>query len=525
MGPQYNGEYGKQLNTLSHSLNTAAKSSHYADIARSRIHPKRGKTTMKRILLAAALCGLPLCALADIGVDGARHLLLRTGFGANPAQIAVFAPLSREAAVDKILAGARTQAITPPPGWANEPFERPGQPGLSEEQKKALQQERNQHAVELRSWWLTEMRNTPSPLTEKMTLFWHNHFVSALDKVRSPQMMYQQNLLLRHYALGDFGQLLHAVARDPAMMRYLDTANNRKEQPNENFAREVMELFTLGEGHYTEQDIREAARAFTGWGLDHDDQFIVRPRLRDTGDKLIFGQRGNFDGDDVVDLLLQQPQTSVFITNKLWRNFVSPTPDAAAVNKLAADFRRNHYQLKPLMRALLLTPQFWRSQGQLVKSPVELTVGTLVTFDLMPPDWRVIAGLNRQLEQDVFAPPNVKGWPGGEAWINSATLLTRKQFLDRITHDAAPARDAFAQADGSMNEMAGREARINRFVAKGVASMKLQPDEWAAIYDVKSASDAARMLLAVPPANPLPQGESGAKAIAQLLMDPSYQVE
>ncbi|OHX19021.1 DUF1800 domain-containing protein [Chromobacterium sphagni] len=480
---------------------------------------------IKNILLGASLCSLPILAMADIGIDGARHLLLRTGFGANPAQIAVYAPLSREAAVDKVLAATATQAVTPPPSWANDPFERPGQPGLTEEQKKTLQQERNQHAVELRSWWLTEMRNTPSPLTEKMTLFWHNHFVSALDKVRSPQMMYQQNLLLRHYALGDFGQLLHAVARDPAMMRYLDTANNRKEQPNENFAREVMELFTLGEGHYSEQDIREAARAFTGWGLDHDDQFIVRPRLRDTGEKTIFGQRGNFDGNDVIDLLLQQPATAVFVTNKLWRNFVSPTPDPATVGRLAEQFRRSHYQIKPLLRAMLLTPQFWRSQGQLVKSPVELTVGTLVTFDLMPADWRVIAGLNRQLGQDLFAPPNVKGWPGGEAWINSATLLTRKQFLDRIAHDAAPARDAFAQADGDMSEMAGREARIRRFAANGLNSMKLQPDEWAAIYHARSATDSARLLLALPPANPLPPDTSGAKAIAQLLLDPAYQVE
>ncbi|QEL55891.1 DUF1800 domain-containing protein [Chromobacterium paludis] len=480
---------------------------------------------IQKLLLTGTLLALPFAALADIGVDGARHLLLRTGFGANPAQIAAFAPLSREAAVDKILAGVRAQAVTPPPGWTNEPFERPSQPGLSEEQKKALQQERNQHAVALRSWWLTEMRDTPSPLTEKMTLFWHNHFVSSLEKVRSPQMMYRQNLLLRRYALGDFGQLLHAVARDPAMMRYLDTVNNRQDQPNENFAREVMELFTLGEGHYSEQDIREAARAFTGWGLDRAQEFIYRPRLRDDGDKVIFGQRGDFDGDDVVDLLLQQPSTAVFVTNKLWRNFVSPTPDAATVNKLAADFRRSHYQIKPLMRALLLTPQFWRSQGLLVKSPVELTVGTLVTFDLRPPDWRVIAGLNRQLGQDVFAPPNVKGWPGGEAWINSATLLTRKQFLDRIARDAAPARDAFVQADGGMNEMAAREARINRFINRGLNSMKLQPDEWAAMYGVRNPDDAARLLLAVPPTNPLPPGESGAKAIAQLLLDPAYQVE
>ena len=173
---------------------------------------------------------------------------------------------------------------------------------------------------------------------------------------------------------------------------------------------------------------------------------------------------------------------------------------------------------------MLLTPQFWKSQGQLVKSPVELTVGTLVTFDLTPPDWRAIAGLNRQLGQDVFNPPNVKGWPGGEAWINSSTLLIRKQFLDRLQHDAAPIRNAFQQADGSMDEAKGREARINRLVQRGLAPVKLQPDEWSAIYQVRSAQDTARLLLAVPPAQPLPAGMSGAQAIGPLLLDPAYQV-
>ncbi|WP_081544462.1 DUF1800 domain-containing protein [Chromobacterium haemolyticum] len=474
--------------------------------------------------LLLAVLGLPALAQAGIGIAGARHLLSRTGFGANPAQIAVYAPLSKEAAVDRLLANTQASAATPPPAWVDEAFERPGQPNLSEEEKKALQKRRAEHAVELRGWWLNEMRYTTSPLSEKMTLFWHNHFVSALDKVRSPQLMYQQNLLLRHYALGNFGDMLHAVARDPAMMRYLDTANNRKGQPNENFAREVMELFTLGEGHYSEQDIREAARAFTGWGLDRDERFVNRPRLHDDGDKLIFGQRGNFDGDAVLDLLLRQPATAEFITAKLWKAFVSPKPDPAAVKRLAGGFRNSRYEIKPLLRALLLSPQFWSSQGQLVKSPLELTIGTLVTFDLSPPDWRALAGLNRQLGQDVFAPPNVKGWPGGEAWINSATLLSRKQFLDRIARDAAPARNAFALPGGGMDEMKGREARINRLAAAGLRSLKLQPDEWSAVYQIGSAQDAAKFLLALPPANPLPESLSGAQAIAPLLLDPVYQV-
>ncbi|WP_226034157.1 DUF1800 domain-containing protein [Aquitalea palustris] len=487
-----------------------------------RAFPMRShaQTAIRLILL----CLLPLTAWAGIGEEGARHLLSRTGFGANPAQIALYAPLGREQAVDRLLDHAVYNALSAPPTWVNEPFDRPGKPNLTEDEKKALQKERNEHAQELRGWWLEEMRITPSPLTEKMTLFWHNHFVSGLDKVGVPQLMYQQNVLLRHQALGNFGQLLHAIARDPAMMRYLDTVNNRKGQPNENFAREVMELFTLGEGHYSEQDIREAARAFTGWSLDKDFHFVYRPNQHDNGDKTIFGQQGNFDGDDVLDMLLRKPQTARFVTIKLWRYLVSPTPNEADIQRLSTLFYRDNYEIRPLLRAMLLTPAFWQSQGQLIKSPLELTVGTLVTFDLTPPDWRALAGLNRQLGQDVFNPPNVKGWPGGEVWINSATLLTRKQFLDRLSHDAAPIRNNFIKADGQMDEAGGRQARIQRLIQAGLRPIKLQPDEWTAIYHVRNAADSARLLLAVPPAQPLPEGMSGAQAIAPLLLDPAYQV-
>jgi len=479
---------------------------------------------VKTLLQSLLLCLLPALAWAGIGEDGARHLLARTGFGANPSQIALYAPLSREQAVDRLLDHASFAALTEPPAWVNQPFDRPGQ-ALSEEEKKALQKERNEHAQELRGWWLEEMRITPSPITEKMTLFWHNHFVSGLDKVGVPQLMYQQNVLLRKQALGNFGQMLHAIARDPAMMRYLDTVNNRKGQPNENFAREVMELFTLGEGHYSEQDIREAARAFTGWSLDKDLNFIYRPNQHDNGEKTLFGQQGNFDGDDVLDMLLRNPQTARFVTLKLWKYLVSPTVDEASLQHLSALFYRDNYEIRPLVRAMLLTPAFWKSQGQQVKSPLELTVGTLVTFDLIPPDWRALAGLNRQLGQDVFNPPNVKGWPGGDVWINSSTLLSRKQFLDRLSHDAAPIRNNFITADGQMDEGKARTARINRLIQAGLRPIKLQPDEWSAVYQVRSAADCARLLLAVPPAQPLPEGMSAAQAIAPLLLDPAYQVQ
>jgi uncharacterized protein (DUF1800 family) len=242
------------------------------------------------------------------------------------------------------------------------------------------------------------------------------------------------------------------------MMRYLDTVNNRKGQPNENFAREVMELFTLGEGHYSEQDIREAARAFTGWSLDKDFQFVYRPNLHDNGDKTIFGQQGNLMATTCWTCCCasrKPPALSPSNCGNIW----SPPPRQADIQRLSALFYRDNYEIRPLLRAMLLTPAFWSSQGQLVKSPLELTVGTLVTFDLTPPDWRALAGLNRQLGQDVFNPPNVKGWPGGDAWINSSTLLTRKQFLDRLSHDAAPIRNSFVMPMARwMNSVAVKRA-------------------------------------------------------------------
>ena len=185
---------------------------------------------------------------------------------------------------------------------------------MSEEQRKLAQRELFEKGAELRGWWMTEMLTTPSPLTEKMVLFWHNHFVSSLQKVRSPVLMYRQQQVLRKHALGYFGDLLHDVSKDPAMVIYLDNASNRKAQPNENFAREVMELFTLGEGNYSEQDIKEAARAFTGWSIDPDTgEFVARPLIHDDGVKTVLGRSGNFDGDGVLDILLEQPQTAEFI--------------------------------------------------------------------------------------------------------------------------------------------------------------------------------------------------------------------
>ena len=305
---------------------------------------------------AALAIALPLAAQAAMGPDDARHLLNRTGFGAQPREIAEYAALSRSDAVERQLAGMTRAARTPPPDWVREAIVPPRElRQASPEERKVFQATEIRRGVDLRTWWLEEMLQTRSPLTERMTLFWHNHFVSSQQKVRYTKLMYEQNVLLRRHAGGRFSDLLHAVSKDPAMVIYLDSASNRKGKPNENFAREVMELFTLGEGHYTEADVREAARAFTGWSIDPDSgDFKWRPALHDDGTKTILGRSGNFDGDEVLDILLARPATAEFVVTKLWREFVSPEPDPAEVRRIAQKFQLSNYEIKVALRELLL---------------------------------------------------------------------------------------------------------------------------------------------------------------------------
>ncbi|HXJ09104.1 MAG TPA: DUF1800 domain-containing protein [Burkholderiales bacterium] len=370
-----------------------------------------------------------------MGAEEARHLLGRTGFEARIADIDALAPLTREAAVDRLLGGVRTTARTPFPEGTLEwvPPRRFRDAGPDE--RRRLRQQLVERGIALKAWWIGEMLATDSPLTERMTLFWHNHFTSSLQKVRSSALMARQNELLRRHALGSFAALLHAESKDPAMLVYLDGARSRRGQPNENFAREVMELFTLGEGRYTEQDIKEAARAFTGWSVEPDSGgYRWRPLAHDEGDKRVLGYFGNWRGEDVLDILLAEPATAEFVVAKLWKEFVSPQPDPREVARIAARFRSSGYQIRLALRELLLSDAFWAAQnrGALVKSPVELVVGTLREFEVRVPDPMPFAFLLRALGEDLFAPPNVKGWPGGDAWINSSTLLARKQFTERL---------------------------------------------------------------------------------------------
>jgi uncharacterized protein (DUF1800 family) len=484
----------------------------------------------------SALAGFAMAAVANaasvpLDFDGARHLLNRTSFAAGPADIEAFAGLTREQAADRLLSWTRQPPVTPPPAWTGEPFESLRRlRGMGPEERKLAVREIFQKSFELQSWWLTEMMVTASPLTEKMTLFWHNHFVSSQQKVRSPQLMYRQNVLFRRHALGNFGELLHTVARDPAMVIYLDSASNRKGQPNENFAREVMELFTLGEGRYGERDIKEAARAFTGWGIDPDTgSFLFRRMAHDEGVKTVLGRSGNFDGDAVLDILLAQPQTAEFIVAKLWREFISPEPDAAEVGRIARIFRESRYDIRTALRALFVSDAFYapRNRAALIKSPVDLVVGTLRQFRFTTGDVLPFVFAANQLGQALFAPPNVKGWPGGEAWINSTTLLARKSFLERLFR-ADELRPVMAAAMGEGVEQPRGIARVDdgreRFMR---AMMEIQFDggRWLAQFKGDGANGVQRVLLATAPVNAPATGVQGMELIRQLTQDPAYQLK
>jgi uncharacterized protein (DUF1800 family) len=467
--------------------------------------------------LAAAASIISAAALAQgMGPEDARHLLNRTGFEAQLREIDEFARLTRREAVDRLLAGVHPEARTPPPAWVNEWTDPRVVRAMGDEERKAFVRLQIERALELKAWWLAEMLATRSPLTERMTLFWHNHFTSSLQKVRSPPLMYRQNVLLRRHALGNFGELLHAVSRDPAMIVYLDSATNRRGQPNENFARELMELFTLGEGKYGEQDIKEAARAFTGWSIELETgEFRFRPRQHDEGAKRVLGRTVRA-GDEVLDVLLAQPATAEYLAARLWREFVSPRPQPEELARVAAAFRGSGYDVRAAMRALLLTPAFWapENRGALIKSPADLVVGTMRQLRIEVSDPLPFVFLMRALGQDLLAPPNVKGWPGGEAWINSTTLLARKQFLERLLR----VEETRMLMQKNMDTLKPGARRL----MQAIADLHFSARDWMAPFEGRDTLVPVVLLAGNPAGSP---SGSGLEYLRALLADPVYQLK
>lgn len=477
---------------------------------------------MKKImyLLWLALGVFNASAAMALSPADTRHLLERTGFGVSPGELRTMLPLTWEQAVDRLLLQTRATPLAAPPDLV---YEQPPDPKIlremTREQRQEWQRQVRQKGAELKEWWLREMLATDSPLTERMTLFWSNHFTTEMRKVQWPPTMYRQNALLRREAMGNYGRLLHAIVTDPAMLIYLDGAANRKGRPNENFAREVLELFSLGEGHYGERDIKEGARAFTGWTVDRRTGMPqLNPRAHDDGEKTFMGETGAWGENEAVNIILAQPRTAEFIVEKLWREFISETPDPCEVERLAKMFRWGGYEIKPLVRALLLSPQFREAgaRGTLVKSPTELIVGTLRTFEIAVQDTRPLVEAARRLGQDIMDPPNVKGWPGGTAWINSDSLILRRQLLERMLR---PSGKGGGRGRGPVQRVG--EAGGNQPLAADI-------DSW--VEGLPESGCEARffeqMLLATRPVG-AEAGKSGelSEAIVRLALDPAYQLK
>ncbi|MBK8428019.1 MAG: DUF1800 domain-containing protein [Lewinellaceae bacterium] len=303
---------------------------------------------------------------------------------------------------------------------------------LDQADKKRLREQSRDDLRSLNLLWLEEMTNSKAQLREKMALFWHGHFAS-----RNINILYQQQLLhiIRENALGNFGDLLRAVSKSAAMIAFLNNQQNKKQHPNENFAREVMELFTMGRGHYTETDIKEAARAFTGWSFRLNGDFVFRPNDHDKGIKTLLGKSGNFDGDDVLDILLENRETAQFITRKMYRFLVNDTlvPEER-ISWLANRFYESGYQIMRLLDDIVRSDWFYAPEntGNRIKSPVEYWVGIRRVLPLELEDPEVQLKLQRVLDQVLFYPPNVAGWPGGKAWIDSSSLMLRMRIPQLI---------------------------------------------------------------------------------------------
>ncbi len=347
-------------------------------------------------------------------LDLAAHLHRRAGFAATWGELQQSLKQGPAETLDRLLAGG------------------PEVGSFYEQAEAGLRPLIATGSVEhLPAWWLHTMLHTPHPLQEKITLFWHGHFATSAAKITDPQLMYRQNTLLRKHALGHFGPLVRDAAKDPAMLMWLDAAVNHKARPNENFAREVMELFCLGIGNYTERDIKEAARAFTGWEL-RQGRFLFNAAQHDRGEKTVLGRTGKFNGDDVLAILWEQPATARFLVRKLYRYLISEAVDAPPVliDPLAEQYRTRDYDTAWLVRTMLASNLFYSSHAvrQRIKSPVEFALGLLRALEGNVNMYALADDL-RQLGQGVFYPPNVKGWDGGQEWINSASLLARANLV------------------------------------------------------------------------------------------------
>lgn len=351
------------------------------------------------------------------------HLYNRSGFGIKPEELDQKVKLSISELVNEILedsdrVGKKMKEFRTENKWM---------PRMPREMRQEVIFENRRLIGYLNLQWLFRMAHHKEQLREKMTLFWHDHFACSSDFVGLNQI---QNNMLRAKALAPFGELVHAVAKDPAMLLYLNNQQNRKAHPNENFARELLELFTLGVGHYTEDDIKEAARAFTGWSSDLEGGFYFNKAVHDFGEKTFIGKTGAFSGEDIIDIILEQRRCARFIVSKLYREFVNTQADEEIVEALTTSYFESNYDTTKLMRDIFTSDWFYdeRNVGTRIKSPVELLAGIKKMFEVKFDDDSVWITAQEALNQSLFYPPNVAGWPGGRSWIDNTTIVFRMKL-------------------------------------------------------------------------------------------------
>lgn len=350
-------------------------------------------------------------------------LLRRAGFGDTPNAIQQAATAGLKNAINRLVDFESVDDnFTPPPNTV-----------LTLQMQGSIAQD----LQGLSTWWLGRMLQSSRSLQEKMTLFWHGHFATGIEKVRSTQLMYNQNQMFRQNAVGRFDDILLAVAKDPAMLIWLDGRRNVKAAPNENWGREMLELFSLGHGHYTEDDVHANSRAFTGWRLDPNGQAVFVPRLHDDGSKTLLGQTGNWTADDAVRIVAAHPATGPFLASKLWTFFASDSSPAVAIQSLASVYYTSNHSIREMLRTLFTLPAFYTTKTRTghIKSPAEFVITTYRQLGLTGVDLSKVPPLLTFLGQQLFNPPNVGGWHGGPGWINAGTMLGRFNFASALTGD------------------------------------------------------------------------------------------
>tara|TARA_Y100000588_G_scaffold393433_1_gene509438 strand:+ start:3980 stop:5464 length:1485 start_codon:yes stop_codon:yes gene_type:complete len=406
----------------------------------------------------------------QFGPDQAQHLLNRAGFGGTTAQVAELVEMGLREAVKHLVDYRQVDASSLPKPQADADIIAPLTPEQRQRQAaairagneaeiarfRALRQQRKaddrRQLEHLQQWWLQRMIESPRPLEEKLVLLWHSHFATNHRTVEDSFLMFKQNLLLRRHANGRFSDLAFGIIRDPAMIRFLDNHANKKQKPNENLARELMELFTLGEGNYTENDIKQGARALTGYSF-YDNEFQFMDHEHDEKPKRILGISGTLNGEDFVRILLKQKACAAFVCYKLYKHFVADIPDQmpresrSVILQMARSLRATDYRIAPVLKKLFMSRHFYDTAivGSKIKSPLQLIAGTIRMLGTPVRDMSLLIDAAGTMGQTLFNPPSVAGWSGGNTWINTSTLFIRQNLATYLITGKLPYLDGWTR--------------------------------------------------------------------------------